>query len=315
MQLDAKTVHAPEFGQLWLNTAFPLSLRSLRGQVVLVDFWDYTCVNCIRTLPYLKEWNARYSGKGLTIVGVHTPEFYFASVTELVQLAVRDFGITYPVVLDNDYQIWQAFANRYWPAKYLVDPDGYMRYFTPGEGNYGETETAIQALLRERDPAVQLPPVMQPLRALDQPGVLQVCRRPTPELYLGSKRSDEKRNAELLRIQGEWVEREDSLAAKPNPWASMELRYEAAEVNLVLASSAECPVARLEIRDKGKPVSPEARGVDVQQANDGATYVEISRPRMYSLLRRGTFAEGTMEMRTSSPGLEFFAFTFVTSCD
>jgi hypothetical protein len=294
MQLDAKTVHAPEFGQLWLNTAVPLSLRALRG--------------------HLKEWDSRYRGKGLTIVGVHTPEFYFASVTELVQIAVRDFGIHYPVVLDNDYQIWQAFANRYWPAKYLIDPEGYMRYFSPGEGNYGETETAIQALLRERDPDVQLPPVMQPLRALDQPGVLQVCRRPTPELYLGSKRSDEQRNAELLRLRGEWVEREDSLAAKPNPSVSMELRYEAAEVNVVLASSAECPVARLEILDNGKPVPAPARGTDVVQAKDGTTWVEISRPRMYSLLRRDSFAEGVLEIRTASPGLEFFAFTFVTSC-
>ncbi len=329
MQLDAKTVHAPEFGQVWLNSA-PRSLKSLRGQVVLVDFWDYTCINCIRTLPYLREWHRRYSAKGLTVIGVHAPEFYFASVPELVQLAARDFGLTYPILLDNDYQIWQAFANRYWPAKYLIDTEGYIRYFHPGEGNYGETETALQMLLRERDARVALPPVMEPIRRLDEPGAIQACQRPTPELYLGAKRGrianeggmreDAVHRYEFAReaqedieLDGGWLVRADSSQAYPQPESGMRFPYAAAEVNLVLASSAECPVGRLDIADNGRPLPVDARGEDIRtDPATGVTYVEVTRPRMYSLLRRDRFAMGMLNLTTRSKGLEFFAFTFVS---
>ena len=187
MQFEPRQVHAPEFGQQWLNSP-PLSIRALRGRVVLIDFWDYTCVNCIHTLPYVREWNRRYRDRGLTVIGVHAPEFFFARTAENVIQAAKEFQIEYPILLDNEYEVWKAFANRYWPAKYLIDKDGYMRYFHPGEGNYAETECMIQQLLREIDPAVSLPPVMEPVRALDKPEALTVCERPTPELYLGYKR-------------------------------------------------------------------------------------------------------------------------------
>jgi thiol-disulfide isomerase/thioredoxin len=334
MQLDAKTVHAPEFGQQWINSS-PLSLKALRGQVVLVDFWDYTCVNCIRTLPYLREWHKRYSTQGLTIVGVHAPEFYFASVSELVQLAVRDFGLEYPILLDNDYQIWQAFANRYWPAKYLIDTEGYIRYFHPGEGNYGETETAIQMLLRERNPMLaELPPIMQPIRPLDEPGAIQACQRPTPELYLGAKRGrianeggmreDERfqyqfnnsknrpKEDDLIELDGIWQVRDQSSQAFPNPVSSLRLQYSAAEVNLVLAASAECPIARVDITENGKPLTPDARGEDVRYDASGVSFVEVNRPKMYSLIQRNHFVTGLLQLDTRSSGLEVFAFTFVS---
>lgn len=306
-----------------------MSLRSLRGQVVLVDFWDYTCVNCIRTLPYLREWHRRYQDKGLTIVGVHSPEFYFGSVSELVQLAMRDFGIEYPVLLDNDYQIWRAFANRYWPSKYLIDTDGYMRYFTPGEGGYGETETAIQMLLRERDPRVTLPEPMAPLRPLDMPGAMMACERPTPELYLGAKRGkianpedmiegephvygygSQPPGEALVELDGEWLIREESAQARSK--ARLRFQFSAAEVNLVLAAGAECPVARLYIEENGRPLPADAFGEDVRKDSDGRTYVEVTRPRMYSLISRKRFVTGLIQLSTDSTGLDLFALTFIS---
>ena len=151
MRVEKGKVRAPEIGRVWLNSS-PLSFRQLRGRAVLVDFWDYTCVNCIRTLPYVQAWHERYRDKGLTVIGVHTPEFTFAQYESNVERGIREFGLTYPIVIDSDREIWKAFANRYWPTKYLLDKDGYLRCGHFGEGGYGECEQMIQELLREIDP-------------------------------------------------------------------------------------------------------------------------------------------------------------------
>jgi len=127
MKVEKGKVRAPEIGRVWFNSP-SLSFRQLRGQVVLVDFWDYTCVNCIRTLPYIQAWHERYGNKGLAVIGVHTPEFRFAQYESNVERGIREFGLTYPVVVDSDREIWKAFANRYWPTKYLLDSEGYLRY-------------------------------------------------------------------------------------------------------------------------------------------------------------------------------------------
>lgn len=187
MQEDQGPVHAPEFppNVTWLQGG-PLRMADLRGKPVLIDFWDYTCVNCLRTLPYVKEWHRRYGPLGLTVIGVHAPEFSFARDGGNVARAVREQGITYPVVLDNEYAIWQAYANRYWPAKYLIDGQGYLRGYHHGEGAYREIEEALQALLRESFPEILLPGVMDPVRDDDRVGA--VCYRVTPELYLGYAR-------------------------------------------------------------------------------------------------------------------------------
>ena len=136
MRVEKGKVRAPEIGRVWLNST-PLSFRQLRGRVVLVDFWDYTCVNCIRTLPYVQAWHERYRDKGLTVIGVHTPEFTFAQYESNVERGIREFGLTYPIVIDSNREIWKAFANRYWPTKYLLDKDGYLRWGHFGEGGYG----------------------------------------------------------------------------------------------------------------------------------------------------------------------------------
>ena len=182
MKVEKGKVRAPEIGRLWLNSP-PLSFRQLRGRAVLVDFWDYTCVNCIRTLPYVQAWHERYHDKGLTVIGVHTPEFTFAQYESNVERGIREFGLTYPIVVDSNREIWKAFANRYWPTKYLLDKDGYLRYGHFGEGGYVECEQAIQELLREIDPNAALPALMDPMREEDHAGA--VCYRATGELYLG----------------------------------------------------------------------------------------------------------------------------------
>src|SRR3989344_4406767 len=147
---DGKYPKSPELTGIagYLNTEPELKISNLKGKIILIDFWTYTCINCIRTLPYLKSWHEKYSNKGLVIIGVHTPEFSFEKDHANVLNAVKELGIKYPVVQDNDYVTWTAFKNRYWPRKYLIDSEGYIRYDHVGEGAYEETEIKIQELLK-----------------------------------------------------------------------------------------------------------------------------------------------------------------------
>lgn len=142
---------APEFTGIthWLNTDTPLTMKELRGKVVLVDFWTYSCINCIRTLPFVTSWYEKYRDRGFVVVGVHTPEFEFEKKTANVENALRQYGIHYPVAQDNDFGTWRAYKNQYWPAHYLIDTEGRIREYHFGEGNYAETERAIQSLLDE----------------------------------------------------------------------------------------------------------------------------------------------------------------------
>ena len=162
----------------WLNSK-PLTLAQLRGRVVLVDFWTYSCINCLRTLPYIKEWDARYRQLGLTIVGVHSPEFAFEHKESNVRANVKRLGLRYPVALDNDFGTWQAWSNQYWPAKYLIDRAGHVRFYHFGEGDYAKTEDTIRTLLAE--PGMSLP-AASGLADKSPHGQL------TPESYLGYQR-------------------------------------------------------------------------------------------------------------------------------
>jgi thiol-disulfide isomerase/thioredoxin len=302
--------------------------------VVLIDFWDYTCVNCLRTLPYVQSWHERYYDKGLTVIGVHTPEFTFAQYEHNVERAVRDLGLTYPVVIDSNYELWKAFANRYWPTKYLLDGDGYLRYAHFGEGAYGETEQAIQELLREIAPGLELPPIMEPVRETDLPGA--VCLPPSPELYLGHRRGrignkngfreDEiadysfggKLEEGQFYAQGRWAstaEYFESAAAGDN---RLTVKYSAAAVNLVLASP-RAPSCEVVIRQDGKPLSRAQATPDVRfrpgRGGGEESFVLVEQPRMYRLLDNGTFGTHTLELICPQPGLAAFAFTFTTCLD
>ena len=330
MRIDPQSVHAPEIGAVWLNSP-PLTLRQLRGSVVLLDFWDFTCVNCIRTLPYVTAWHRRYRDLGLNVVGIHAPEFYFSKAPEVIERGMAEFGIEYPVMLDNDYAVWKLFANRYWPTKYLIDPQGYMRYAHFGEGAYAETEEAIQELLREQTPRVSLPTIMAPVRAMDEPGALAFCPQPSPEIYLGHRRgrlanADGFKEDDLHRydlgagpqadtpeLVGLWNSLPDCLTVgsrDPSDPSRLCLLYSAAEVNLVLCPSISLPKGRVDITDNGGPIPAQMRGADISVDAQGQTYVTVDRPRLYRLINRSTFETALLEIRSLTTGLQMFAFTF-----
>jgi thiol-disulfide isomerase/thioredoxin len=318
----SENIYAPEFeGGTWIQGG-PISLRALRDKaVVLVDFWDYTCVNCIRTLPYVAGWHRRYAKDGLLIVGVHAPEFTFAREGSHVKEAAQRFGLEYPIVLDNDYAIWRAYSNRFWPAKYLVDAKGRIRYYHFGEGGYQESEVAIQNALRALNPALSLPPPMDPVRDSDRPGAM--CYRVTPELYLGYARgqfgnpggvvrdrphdyADPGRHAEgASYIGGNWrVEQE--CARAEGAGATLAIRYTAKDVNLVMAPRAGA-VSRAELV-LGPGQKP---GEDVRTEN-GRAVVTIDQPRMYNLVANDSVSSGALELRATDAGLAAYAFTFVS---
>ena len=331
MRVEKGKVRAPEIGRVWLNSS-PLSFRQLRGRAVLVDFWDYTCVNCIRTLPYVQAWHERYLDKGLTVIGVHTPEFTFAQYESNVERGIREFGLTYPIVIDSNREIWKAFANRYWPTKYLLDQDGYLRYGHFGEGAYTECEQVIQELLREIDSGVLLPEVMDPVREEDHAGA--VCYRASSELYLGHNRGrignegGFKEDAiadyvftgvpekNFFYANGRWASTAEYFEAVETGPHTLQLKYEGAAVNLVMASP-RAAVTEVVILQDGKPLT-RAQATKDTQFRSGAngtgeeSYIVVDSGRMYFLVDNHEFGEHDLELRCS-PGISAFAYTF-TSC-
>lgn len=305
---------APELmgNQSWINSK-PLTLADLKGKVVIVDFWTYTCINCIRTLPYMNTWYKNYKEKGLVIIGVHTPEFAFEKELPNVQKAVKDFGIEYPVVQDNDFITWRVYNNHYWPAKYIIDKEGNVRYSHFGEGKYDETEMVIQSLLGEK--VGELSEVKTPREDL---GKIQ-----TPEIYLGYGRSEyfgntgeyktdafqnfsEPSNIEndTYYLSGEWKIAEEYVTSKNHP-ARLYMNYQANKINIVADKTDK--FVTLKILLDGKPLPAESRGKDVT----GEGTVTIDKAALYNLVDTGTeYGRHTMTIEPSGPGLKVFTFTF-----
>jgi cytochrome c biogenesis protein CcdA/thiol-disulfide isomerase/thioredoxin len=306
---------APEFTgtQQWFNTPGerPLSLDELRGRVVLIDFWTYTCINCIRTFPYLRAWDERYRDKGLTIVGVHTPEFPFEREAGNVADAIEQSELRYPVVQENDYGTWNAYANQYWPAKYLIDAQGRVRYVHFGEGEYEETEAAIRELLAEagrRPGAARAEAQVETASA----GVT------TPESYLGSLRADRFVNGPItagtksfsvpnsgltpdsLAYEGRW--RIDPDGATAVSGARVHLDFGARRVFLVLGADGR--PRRVRVLLDGKPVPARFAGADVR---DGAA--TIRRQRLYRLVELPRPGRHVLTLEFD-PGASGYAFTF-----
>jgi cytochrome c biogenesis protein CcdA/thiol-disulfide isomerase/thioredoxin len=311
---------APDFvdTQQWFNTpdGKPLSIADLtngQGRVVLIDFWTYTCINCIRTLPYLEGWDRKYRDQGLTIIGVHSPEFPFEKDAGNVADAISRYGIQYPVVQDNDLGTWDAFGNQYWPAHYLIDANGDVRYAHFGEGAYGETEAAIRSLLAEAGDSN--------LGGRSKPeGDVQVADQAlrTPETYLGVARAAGWVNGPQpgskdygpLRISnlalnqfaygGAWDIGNE--AAKAGAGAAVGLSFKARRVFLVLGSPGQ--KRDVQVLLDGKPISSADAGEDVK---DGT--VTVSNQRLYRLVDLPKAGQHTLELRFA-PGIEGYAFTF-----
>jgi cytochrome c biogenesis protein CcdA/thiol-disulfide isomerase/thioredoxin len=306
---------APDFtgNDRWFNTPAnrPLDLARLRGRVVLIDFWTYTCINCIRTLPYLRAWDGRYRDSGLTIVGVHTPEFAFEREADNVREAIAANRLRYPVAQDNEYATWSAWGNQYWPAKYLIDARGRVRYAHFGEGAYDETEAAIRALLAEagRD---RLGPVARPRVETADPELV------TPETYLGHERAegfvpgppragygiyeapDELRPVSFA-LSGEWYVGQESATAVGD--ARIEARVTARKVFLVMSSKGGRP-RDLQVLLDGRPVGDGEAGEDVRGGR-----VTVREERLYRLVSLARVEDRRLTLRVPA-GVTGYAFTF-----
>jgi thiol-disulfide isomerase/thioredoxin len=332
---------APKFTGIdaWLNSE-PLTMEGLRGKVVLVDFWTYTCVNCIRTLPYLREWHAKYAAHGLVIVGVHTPEFAFEQVTSNVRRALDEFGLAYPVAQDNAYGTWRAFDNRYWPAKYLLGGDGLVRYTHFGEGDYDGTEAEIRAALTAAGADVSAVPMgTDPGPEIDEGALTGLPEDTlTRELYGGYDRNNslfgiyighreyysgpgrvvdytdpELHRNGLFYLQGPWLNEEESLrhARTSAPGEDyVALRFLARSVNVVLEVPEDGAPYQVDVTLNGEPLTPRQAGGDIVFAG-GRSYFNVDEGRLYEVvyLEEG-FGWGELQLSPTSPDFTLFAFTF-----
>ncbi len=285
---------APEFPQnlRWFNLPAQagspgLKMKDLRDKVVLIDFWTYSCVNCQRTLPHLKGWQAKYAPLGLLIVGVHTPEFEFEKNVGNVERAIKEFEIEYPVVMDNDYQIWSLYSNNVWPRKFLMDKNGQIIYDHAGEGNYKETEEAIQKALLEVNLKLKF------AEAAQEEGAGGVCYPTTRETYLGAMRG---RSGKLWNFHGVWKVHPEFIEHErktENFEDYIEINFEAAEVNLVMEAKTERPVKiRLELGGRF------------------LKELEVHEAKMYNLVSGNKMLKDKLKIFVKDEGLRAYAFTF-----
>jgi cytochrome c biogenesis protein CcdA/peroxiredoxin len=301
-------------GGKWFNLpsgSQKLTMSELKGKVVLVDFWTYTCINCIRTLPYLKTWNEKYKDKGLVIIGVHTPEFEFEKNADNVARALKDFGITYPVVQDNEYATWNAYNNSYWPAKYFIDKNGKIRMSHFGEGQYDESEKFIQKLLAETGADVSNMPVSNPTYDI---------QAQTPETYLGGARLGSLVSPEAVQTgqkqtfsapseisqntfayEGPWLI--TSERAQPFKGGKLLFRFNAAHVYLVMRPK-EGSSGNVRVMIDGKSLDSSA-GIDVV-----SDQVHVNTDRLYTLINLSQASTHLLELEAQDDNIELYAFTF-----
>ena len=305
----------------WLNSP-PLTRESLKGKVVLVDFWTYSCINCLRAIPYVRAWAEKYKDQGLVVIGVHSPEFAFEKNTDNVRRAVADLAITYPVAIDNDYAIWRAFDNQYWPAHYFIDAAGRIRHHHFGEGDYEESERVIQQLLAEAGKTG----LSGSLVAVDASGAqapADMADVQSPETYVGYDRA-----AHFISPGGAVQDaRHVYAAATPrlNEWAlagdwtiggehavlndkdgRILYRFHARDLHLVLGPTADGKPIRYRVTIDGKAPG-DSHGVDVDAGGNGV----VDGQRLYQLVRQsGPITDRTFEIEFLDPGVQAYAFTF-----
>ena len=306
----------------WLNTP-PLTPEGLRGKVVLVDFWTYSCINCLRTLPYVRAWAAKYKDHGLVVIGVHTPEFAFEKNVDNVRRAVKDLGITYPVAVDNNYAIWGAFYNNYWPADYFVDAQGQIRAHEFGEGNYDKSEHLIQTLLTEAG----IPNVPTGLVAVNGKGVEAAAddqQIKSPETYVGYTRAANFANTGVLLkdqantyavpstlqlnqwgLGGVWTIEGEKAILDSVP-GRIVFHFHARDLHLVLGPTADGKPVRFRVLLDGKAPAND-HGVDIDATGAGT----VSSQRLYQLIRQtGPVQDRTFTIEFLDAGVQAFSFTF-----
>ncbi len=320
----------------WFNSE-PLTLAGLReeGRVVLVDFWTYTCVNCLRTLPFLNDWHEKYADRGLTIVGVHSPEFEFEHRPEHVQAAIRAQGIAYPVAQDNQMQTWAAFHNSVWPAKYLIAPEGIVVYRHFGEGDYDGTEAAIRAALTAAGHDVSdIEPGGIPEPRLDR-GVVRITRElyggyqrsyhpsgvyaAQGEFYVGPDRTTlyvdpgPPREHHRWYAQGEWRNEAEAIVHSRqtgNGQDYIAFQFIARSVNVVMHPSAITGAYDVAIEVDGRALTPESAGADVTFDEAGRSIVHVDEPRMYRVVELPELGEHELRLRMDAEGANMYAVTF-----
>jgi thiol-disulfide isomerase/thioredoxin len=306
----------------WLNSE-PLTPQGLRGRVVLVDFWTYTCINWIRTLPYVRAWDAKYGDQGLAVIGVHTPEFGFERDMDNIVAHTRDFGVEYPVAIDSDYGVWQAFANHFWPAVYIADAEGRIRFHHFGEGEYAMTEMVIQQLLIDAgahdidDDLVAVEP-----RGLEVAADWGTLR--SPETYVGYGQSTGFASGDVAAfdkphdyaaatrlplnywdLSGKWMVARHA-AILNEPGGRVAFQFHARDLNLVMGPASKGASIRFRVHVDGQVVDGD-RGSDVGPDGSGI----VSDQRTYQLIRQpGSIAERRFEIEFLEPGVETYGFTF-----
>jgi thiol-disulfide isomerase/thioredoxin len=332
-QIIEEHIQAPELSaDVWINSP-PLTFGQLRGKIVLIDFWEYTCIKCIRTFPHLRRWNRLYGPLGLVIIAVHTPEFAFAGDPKRVADAVQRFGFRFPVAVDSDSRIWHSYHNDSWPAKYLIDKNGWLEYSQAGEGDYAGFERLIQQLLKQAHPQLDFSAARyQPAEA---EGSGAGCRDATPETYLGFMRADGLGNAEGYQqltaasyqpaaalgldrfdVSGRWLATPDNVKEVEAPSRSDHLRlhYRGKSVYLV-AGSDDGRIIPVSVTQDGKPLARNARGANIEPGADGTTYLPVAGERIYYLASNPLFGEHVLDLEISQPGVSFYAFTFGDNCE
>ena len=307
----------------WINSP-PLTADQLKGKVVLIDFWTYSCINCLRDQPYLHAWAQKYKDAGLVVIGVHTPEFSFEKDLSNVQKAVRELGITYPVALDNNYAIWTAFANEYWPAHYFIDVNGNVRYHHFGEGDYDQSEQWIQDLLKERAGEQALPGGIVSVVAKGAEASPDMNDVQSPETYIGYARAENfaspgglKHDEEKLyaipaqlelnqwALRGNWIDH-DQTAVLAASGGKIAFRFHARDLHLVLGPAADGKPARFRVTIDGQEPG-ENHGVDTDDGGNGM----VIENRLYQLIRRkGSITDHTFVIEFPDAGVQAFAFTF-----
>jgi thiol-disulfide isomerase/thioredoxin len=321
---------APEFKAVsgYINTS-PITLKDLKGKVVLVDFWTYSCINCIRTLPYLVDWNSKYADKGLVIVGVHTPEFEFEKNIENVKAAVQKFGIKYPVFQDNDKGTWNAYENRYWPRKYIIDSEGYIRYDHIGEGGYAETEKVVQTLLAERAALQGVQTLDFNSSTLSNPINIQsvdFSKVNSPELYFGYQfardvlgspegfKPDQVVNysipssdlkANVVYLKGEWKNNPDNLELVGDS-GKIALAYSAKSVNIVAGGSGQAKVSEDGIESVSADTTNSTPGSDLDSKGE----LRIDGQRLYNIASHPDYGNHYIVLDVMGKGFQAYTFTF-----